>query len=367
MELCRLMARIRLRYVKSDIDRHGNVRYYFRRRDLPRKIRLPGLPGSAEFMQVYQDCLNGQHPAITQPPKKPINEQKSFQWLCSQYFASAEFKLLESTTRKRRRAILDSVCCEQASEHNRKLIGTLPFATIPARAVRRLRDRKAEFPEAANGRLKALKAMFRWAVEADCMEVNPAKDVPRIRTTSKGFHTWTIEEVRQFEEHHPIGTMPRLAFALLLYTGQRRSDVVLFGRQHLKDGWLKFTQHKNRNRKPVTLELPMLPQLQAIIDATPSGNMNFLTTAYGKPFSAAGFGNRFREWCDRASLPHCSAHGLRKAGACIAAENGASESQLMAIFGWQTMQQAAHYTKAARQRRIAGTSMHLLVHKTGKA
>jgi integrase len=135
----------------------------------------------------------------------------------------------------------------------------------------------------------------------------------------------------------------------------------------VKDGWLKFTQHKNRNRKPVTLELPILPQLQAIIDATPSGNMTFLATAYGKPFSAAGFGNRFREWCDRAGLPHCSAHGLRKAGACIAAENGASESQLMAIFGWQTMQQAAHYTKAARQRRIAGTSMHLLLHTADKA
>jgi integrase len=267
------MARIRVSYVKSDVDRHGNVRYYFRRRDLPRKIRLPGLPGSAEFMQVYQNCLNGQHPAAAQLPKKPVNEQKSLQWLCAQYFASAEFKQLENTTRKRRRTIIEGVCCAQASDDNPKLIGTLPFATIPPRAVRRLRDRKAELPEAANGRLKALKAMFRWAVDADYMEVNPAKDVPRIRTASKGFHTWTIKEVRQFEEHHPVGTTPRLAFTLLLYTGQRRSDVVLFGRQHVKDGWLKFTQHKNRNRKPVTLELPILPQLQAIIDATPSGNM----------------------------------------------------------------------------------------------
>jgi site-specific recombinase XerD len=150
-------------------------------------------------MQVYQSCLNGQQPTATQSPKKPVNEQKSLQWLCAQYFASAEFKQLENTTRRRRRTILEGVCCEQASDDNPKLIGTLPFATIPPRAVRRLRDRKAELPEAANGRLKALKAMFRWAVEADYMEVNPAKDVPRIRTASKGFHTWTIEEVRQFE------------------------------------------------------------------------------------------------------------------------------------------------------------------------
>ena len=57
---------------------------------------------------------------------------------------------------------------------------------------------------------------------------------------SDGFHTWTIDEVRQFEAHHPIGTTPRLAFALLLYTGQRRSDVVHLGRQHLREGRLTY-------------------------------------------------------------------------------------------------------------------------------
>lgn len=235
---------------------------------------------------------------------------------------------------------------------------------MPPRAVRQLRDRKADLPEGANNWLKALKAMFGWAMEADLLATNPAKDVSRIRTASQGFHTWTVDEVRQFEQRHPIGTTPRLALALLLYTGQRRSDVVLFGRQHVKEGRLKFTQHKNRKRKPVVLELPILPELRAIIDATPSRTMTFLSTSFGKSFSAAGFGNRFRDWCNAADLRHCSAHGLRKAGACIAAENGASESQLMAIFGWQTMQQAAHYTKAARQRFIADASMHLLRQKT---
>jgi hypothetical protein len=51
-----------------------------------------------------------------------------------------------------------------------------------------------------------------------------------------GFHSWTREEVEQFEARHLIGTKARLAMALLLYTGQRRSDVVLFGRQHVRDG-----------------------------------------------------------------------------------------------------------------------------------
>ena len=113
----------------------------------------------------------------------------------------------------------------------------------------------------------------------------------------------------------------------------------------MKAGRLRFTQAKNRERKPVTLELPILAALQAVIDATPCGDLTFLVTEYGKPYSANGFGNRFREWCDKAGLPHCSAHGLRKAGACIAAENGATEAQLMAIFGWSDPEMPALYTK----------------------
>jgi hypothetical protein len=54
------------------------------------------------------------------------------------------------------------------------------------------------------------------------------------------------------------------------------------------------------------------------------------------------------------------AHGLRKAGATIAAENGATAHQLMAIFGWDTLKQAEVHTKAANQKRLAENSMHLI-------
>ncbi|MFZ3326332.1 MAG: tyrosine-type recombinase/integrase [Methylocella sp.] len=106
-----------------------------------------------------------------------------------------------------------------------------------------------------------------------------------------------------------------------------------------------------------------MPELQAAIDAGPCGNLTFLVTAHGKPFTTAGFGNRMRKWCDAAGLKDCSAHGLRKAGACIAAENGATEAQLMAIFGWSDPDMAVLYTKKARQKRIAGDAMRLLVRK----
>ena len=175
-----------------------------------------------------------------------------------------------------------------------------------------------------------------------------------------GYHTWTLEEVRQYEERHPIGTKARLALALLLFTGQRRSDITRLGRQHVRDGKITFTQFKGRNRKPKRLVLPILPALQQIIDASPCGELAFLVNDLGRPFTDAGFGNKFRPWCDQAGLRHCTAHGLRKAGATIAANHGATAHQLMAIFGWDTLKMAEAYTRAADQERLAEAAMHML-------
>jgi len=152
-----------------------------------------------------------------------------------------------------------------------------------------------------------------------------------------------------------------LALGLFLFTGQRKCDVVLFGRQPIRRGVLTFTLQKNRNRNPVKLELPVLAVLQKIIDASLCGHPAFLVTEFGKPFTAKGFGSMFRTCCDEAELPHCTAHGLRKAGAVIAAENGATPHQLMAIFGWRTLKEAESYTKAVQQKKVAAGAMNLLV------
>src|SRR5690606_22897046 len=95
-------------------------------------------------------------------------------------------------------------------------------------------------------------------------------------------------------------------------------------------------QQKNKRSKPITLELPVHPELQKAIDATPGGNLTFLVTEFDKPFTANGFGNWFRKRCDEADLPHCAAHGLRKAAATRLADNGATEHEIMSVTGHQT-------------------------------
>ena len=208
-------------------------------------------------------------------------------------------------------------------------------------------------------RLKAIRQVYKWAIadETPGILANPARDVDYFRSGTEGFHTWTVDEVQQFETFYPIGTKARLAFALMLYLGVRRSDLVRIGPQNVKDGWITFVVFKGRKKERVELALPILPPLQAVLDGTPTEHLTYLVTEWGKPFSSNGFGNRMRKWCDKAGLPECTAHGLRKAGATIAAENGATEHQLMAIFGWKSNKQAERYTRKARQKKLAAAGM----------
>lgn len=348
-----------LPYLVEDVDRHGNIRLYVRR---GRKVRLRETPGTKAFLEEYRaavEAADAPKPEAREKPGRPA--PGTLDDLVAKYATSREFKALVAGARRRR--ILDGICAERFGKADRIRHGLKPWLPMKPRHIREIRD-AVEGDEAANDRLKALRAMFAWACgDGKIAEYNPARDVPYIRTGSTGWHDWTVEEIHQYEERHPVGTKARLALALLLLTGTRRSDVVRLGRQMEIEGGtkLRFTEVKNGRRRPKTREFPILPELRAVIDATPSGHLTYVVTEFGKPFTSNGFGNRMRDWCDQAGLPHCSAHGLRKAGATIAAENGATEHELMAIFGWDSPKQAAIYTRNANRKRLAAGAMHLIV------
>ncbi|MBV8971441.1 MAG: tyrosine-type recombinase/integrase [Sphingomonadaceae bacterium] len=214
----------------------------------------------------------------------------------------------------------------------------------------------ADTPTAANLMRKTLRRLCRYAVQIKMRSDNPFDATRPFKIKSKGHHPWTDAEVRQFENRHPLGTRPRLALALLLQTCQRRSDVVRMGRQHTRDGRIAVTQVKTGTQ----LLLPMLPELTAAIAAMPADNMTFLVTAYGRPFTAAGFGNWFRAQCDAAGLPHCSAHGLRKAAMRRMAEAGFTQQQIKAWSGHKSDAEVATYVRDASQIALADASAPML-------
>lgn len=354
-------------HVVADTDRHGNVRIYYRRKGKP-KVRLWATLGSAEFVTELE------HAKQTAAQAQPINEEDgapgTLRRLCIDYFGSPAFKILDAdTTQVARRGILETIC--QSKLTNGAERGRLPYARIEPIHIEQIRDEKMDLPAAADGRVKALRQLFKWAVKVKRLRTNPAAEVEYVGSDGDGHHTWTVKEVRKYWDRHPVGTMARLAIDLMLFTGVRRSDAVRVGPPMNRDGWLHFTEWKGsrtrvkqrgRSEGPKHRELPILPVLQSSIDATPSGLFTYLVTSFGKPFTSNGFGNRMKKWCREAGLSEeCTAHGLRKAGATIAAENGATEHQLMAIFGWASARQAAIYTKKANRTRLAADAMHLLV------
>jgi integrase/recombinase XerD len=131
-------------------------------------------------------------------------------------------------------------------------------------------------------------------------------------------------------------------------------------RTNIKNGGVQFRQAKSENRNPVEIEIPLFPELAEIIAATTTDHLTFLVTESGKPFTPAGFGNKFREWCNEANLPNCSSHGLRKATSTRLAERGATAHEIMAITGHRSLHEVERYTRAARKSQHADSAMSKL-------
>jgi integrase len=327
------------KFVNGFNDRHGKPRFYFRRPGF-KSVPLPGLPWSPQFMEAYENALAGQPLQVGASRTKP----GTIRSLAVSYYNSIAFRSMKSSTQSVYRNIIDRFC----REHGDKRV-----ALLRREHVAMLMEARAERPESANGLRKALRAMMKHAVETGLRTDDPTRDVKAIRVKSDGYHSWTDDEIAQFEKRHPIGSRARLAFALLLYTGQRRSDVVRMGRQHIRDGVLQVRQLKTGTE----LSIPVHPDLAAIIAETPGDHLTFLTTKFGQPVTAAGFGNWFRERCNEALLPHFSAHGLRKAAARRLAEAGCTEHEIAAITGHASLREVQRYTKAVNQARLARAAM----------
>lgn len=338
------MTQINLKFIKQYRDRHGKLRYYFRRGGT--ETRLPGQPGSKEFMAAYEAALEGAAPMDS----KPKVEVGSLNALAMAYYQSTDFRGMAKSTQTTYRGIVERLRAEHGSK---------PVNRMESKHVRRLIEEITDTPAAANNRLKLLRALMKFAVEDGWRPDDPTVGVRKVKHKSAGFHTWTEDEIAQYEAKHAVGTRARLALDLLLYTGCRRGDVVTLGRQNLTgEGTIRIRQEKT----DAVVELPVHLALAASLNASvPAGQMLFLITAHGLPFSPTGFYNWFVDSCRAAGLPKgCSPHGLRKAIAVRLAAAGATTHQIAAVTGHTTLKEVERYTREANQRNLARAGIGLL-------
>jgi integrase len=331
---------IRLKHISRFRDRHGHMRHYLR---LPgrKPVALPGKPGSPEFMQAYQAAIAAP-PAPAAPPER--HAPGSLDALAVAYYAHRSFTGLRATTQRAYRRIVERL----RAEH-----GAHPVRLLDAKGVQALMAKRPG-PTAANHLLRVIRAMVAVAIEAEDLPADPSAGVKRRKYRTDGYATWTEEHIAQYEAHHPSGSTPRLAFALLLHTAQRRSDIVRMGRQHMRGGRLEIRQVKTGAR----VRLPIHPDLAAELAHVPESCLTFLTTPAGVPYTPPGFYMRFRGWCEAAGIPPgLSPHGLRKATARRMAEAGASTHEIGAVLGDKTLAVVQVYTREADQDRLAEAGM----------
>ena len=277
------------KYLERRRDRHGNLQVYVRMPGRPR-VRIREAEGTPEFIDAYRLALAAGGAAPS---------EKSLEWLCKQYFASATFRELGDATRPTKRAILEEICGVPVGKHH---FGLAPYRTLTPGDVRKLRDMKAHLPAAANARVKELKALFNWAIRAELSRYNPATKIEKIGGKSEGFYTWTERDVEAFEAHWPLGSKQRLAMAIMLYLGVRRSDAIRIGNGHVSGAFVKFWQFKNRERSPKELILPIVAQLREALDASELGADTWLVADDGEPYTETNFFARFKKWCVAAGM-----------------------------------------------------------------
>ena len=339
-------------WVSEYRDRHGKPRYRFRRKGFKPYTFKAG-PGTEAFRTEYAACKSGVS-SLPISPGEGRHKPGSFHDLITLYYRSPLFLDPSERTQIVYRGVI---------ERWREKYGTAMVKDLEARHVSEMLAECLPHRTAANMLRKRLLALMDFAIGQGLARDNPVRATKPFKITSEGFHTWTEEEIEQYAARHPVGTKARLALDLLLWTGQRGGDVRVMGRSNYRsNGRFVVTQEKTK----AVVSLPILPVLARSILATETGPFLFLQTSFGAPFTRKGFGNKFRQWCDEAGLPHCSAHGLRKSAARRFAEAGCSNQQIKSWTGHTTDSEVARYTAAASQEALSDAAATMLLANLAK-
>lgn len=342
-----------------DTLRSGRVRYVVRMEGNPkRKTALPvGIgPDHPAFIEHYYTARAGERFARGAPAEPP-QETGTLDWLAAAYLAhlAAEVTAGQKSplTLRARTGVLRRFC--DLPDLDGERYGTKRADEMPRRAVIAARDSIMATPAAADTMVKAVKAMFVWAIDQDHVAENPAQRIRRLHKGGKGATPWRLDDIRKYRDRHAVGTVARLALELALYTGARRDDLPRLGRHNEVAGRLVWQPGKKGSAQ---VSLPLAPAFASLLRSCPVVGPTYLLTAHGRPFASGNaFANRFRTWCAEAGIEGRSLHGIRKAMAVMARESGVSTEGIMALLSHTEAQTTEIYTRDADRARLASEAI----------
>lgn len=338
------MPRPRPPHLQRGVSRHGKPYWFVQTKRGAPKIRIREEYGTPAFDAAYHAAITNQ-PA----PKREIKANKgTLEWAWLLYKQSASWQSKSNATRRQRENIMKHVLASAGSN---------PLSDIDSIAISEGVDRRASTPSQAKNFAQTMRQFFSWLKKNKVVAENPCDDLelPK-RPKTGGFKEWTVNDILKYEERWPIGTRERVMLDVYAYTGLRRGDAAVVGKQHVRNGVISLQTEKTGE----WVHIPLLDILKRTLEASPTGDLSFNATKSGTPFKKESLGNAFKEACKAAGIMDKSAHGIRKAAATKAADNGATAHELMAIFGWKDIKEAEVYTRKADRRRLAMRAMGTL-------
>jgi integrase len=336
---------IELPYLDFGRDRRGRIRYIFFRRN-GQRWKMPADTSSKAFMEEYHRLkeMTDAAPRGHAPADRRAYPRGTFGALVNDFLASSQFKTKSERTCGEYKRISELL----QTEH-----GTKRVSHIERRHVRQIRDAKTETPGAANNVLRMMKILLKFAVDDGLITHSPAARMKELPVGE--WRAWADKECEAFEKKWKPGTMQRRAYAIALFTGQRKQDQITRARKHREDGGIYVVQSKTGEDLWIPEQRELTAELGrgvATIDTL------LVTPTTGTPFDPTYHGSWFADAIEDAGLPDdCVLHGLRKCAARKLAELGLSEKVIQSITGHVTARMIAKYTKGAEQRKLAKRAM----------
>lgn len=336
-------------HVGAAPDRHGKIRYRFRRRGWP-SAYLPGQPGDAAFHARYAEIVS-QGPLEVAVQSRLEIVPHSLDDLLRRMKQSPKWKKKKAAT-KHVQSLVYQRFMDRIDSKGRRF-GARPVDNVTVGWLDRQFGAMVDTPGAANDLRKKLSTLMNYACALEWRSSNPVNHTATYES-GDGFHSWTDAEIAQYRATHALGTMARLALELALNTAGRRGNVATMTRENIVDGRIITAHSKGNNEASVQV----MASTRAALEALPAAPIRHLIlTEYGKPFTVNGFGNKFRDWCDAAGLPHCSIHGLRKAMSRLLAEHGATDAEGQAVTGHKKASTFQYYRAGANREAMADRAL----------
>jgi integrase len=318
--------------------RNGAAYWYFRRGG--KTIgRLPGEPGSPEWLAAYQKFQHNEAPSSGPGTEGP----GSFGEAVALYLKSAAFAALSESSRRQYR---------NALERLRPKLGGVRLDAIRRKHIMALQDQFADRPGMANLLVGVLSGFFKWAIRREMIEASPTAGVESL---AMGEHRpWppqVIESVLKIASPEVA-----LAVTLAVHTGQRRGDLVALRWDQAEGGVITMRQRKTGKE----LWIPIHQDLAAALESAPRVAVTMLADPAGRPWKPDALTAAVAAALRLAGYKGYTLHGLRKSAAVALAEAGCSAHEIQAITGHESLEMMEHYAKGASQKRLATAAIHRL-------